>query len=171
MWLLTDVLQMQAARTPTATLWSPPFLGTGPSIVEVSNAPMPVAWWIVGCFFGGLINHNLRWNGGNPQQHNMGLSYTMVFQIHVPIEIAMWGYTVYPLYTPFSDTPIYIYISISINQSPGTLLFTSTKPALMDVHDVHPLISSVNIVGFDLFENQDISGYTHIYIYIHGNAI
>ena len=75
----------------------------------------------------------------------------MVFQIHVPIEIAMWGYT------------------ISINQSPGTLLFTSTKPALMDVHDVHPLISSVNIVGFDLFENQDISGYTHIYI--HGNAI
>ena len=71
-------------------------------------------------------------------------------------------------YTPFSDTHIYIYISISINQSPGTLLFTSTKPALMDVHDVHPLISSVNIVGFDLFENQDISGYIYIYnLYIY----
>ena len=105
------------------------------------------------------MSRDLRWNGRNPQQHNMGLSYTMVFQIHFPIEIAMWGYTVYPIFRH-----IYIYISISINQSPGTLLFTSTKPALMDVHDVHPLISSVNIVGFDLFENQDISGYIYIYI-------
>ena len=169
MWLLTDVLQMQAARTPTATLWSPPFLGTGPSIVEVSNAPISVAWWIVGCFFGGLINHNLRWNGGNPQQHNMGLSYTMVFQIHVPIEIAMWGYTVYPLYTPFSDTPIYIYIHI-YQSKPGYPAVHINKTS---AHGCPWCPSPHFICEYRRFWPIWKSGYIriHTYIYIHGNAI
>ena len=190
MWLLTDVLQMQAAITPTATLWSPPFLGAGPSIVEVSNAPIPVAWWIVGCFFGGsrlgpiedgtpyqpigkasqsLQSHSSStWVGacvgtaGTPNNIIWVCLILWYFKFIFLLKLPCGGIP----YTPFSDTPIYI--SISINQSPGTLLFTSTKPALMDVHDVHPLISSVNIVGFDLFENQDISGYIYIYnLYIY----
>ena len=138
MWLLTDVLQMQAAITPTATLWSPPFLGAGPSIVEVSNAPIPVAWWIVGCFFGGsrlgpiedgtpyqpigkasqsLQSHSSStWVGtcvgtaGTPNNIIWVCLILWYFKFIFLLKLPCGGIP----YTPFSDTPIYIYPYLSI---------------------------------------------------------
>ena len=186
MWLLTDVLQMQAAITPTATLWSPPFLGAGPSIVEVSNAPIPVAWWIVGCFFGGsrlgpiedgtpyqpigkasqsLQSHSSStWVGtcvgtaGTPNNIIWVCLILWYFKFIFLLKLPCGGIP----YTPFSDTPIYIYIHI-YQSKPGYPAVHINKTS---AHGCPWCPSPHFICEYRRFWPIWKSGYIRIHIYI-----